>query len=96
MNTIPHPDSLPDAEALKRRIKPRIDAVTNAAHRKESLRLALDSALDVIAQTRNEVLGHGEDFNSGDRQKLATTLEQMGRLCWSVARECERRKGSGQ
>jgi hypothetical protein len=86
--------TLPDAEELKRKVKPAIEHAMLAEHRKAQLEMALDSSLDVIAQIRDELRTHGEDFNSGDRQKLAVTLEQMGRLCWSVARECERQKGA--
>ena len=75
------------------KLKPRIEAAMLATHRKDQLFLALDSALDVIAMARNELFAHGPDFTAGDRQKIATTLEQMGRLCWTVAKSCERQKG---
>jgi hypothetical protein len=84
-------DALPAPErvdALKKR--------TGEAIHKGAVMGALDSALDVVAQLQTIMREDSLPWTTGERQTLAVTLEQMGRLCWSVARECERRKGAAK
>lgn len=60
------------------------------AMRKAALATALDSAVNVIAETREFIRREKDLLTPGDRQQLAVTLEGMGRVCFSVAGECER------
>lgn len=74
--------------------KPALGVAECEAMQKGALAAALDSALNVVCETRRLILDKAMPWTSGERQALATTLEQMGRLCFSVARECERQKGT--
>lgn len=60
------------------------------ALQKECLVRALDSAINVVVETREWVQKHPEALNQGDKLKLSTTLQQMGRICYAVAEDCER------
>jgi hypothetical protein len=66
------------------------------AIQKGALSSALDSALNVVCETQKLIRDQRMPWTTGERQALAVTLEQMGRLCFSVARECERQRGGAR
>ena len=61
-----------------------------ASARKAALVSALDSCVTVVYETKELIRDASMQWQPGDKQRLAVTLEEMGRLCFSVARECER------
>ena len=58
--------------------------------RKAALVSALDAAVTVIYECRNELRDTKLNWTTGEKQTLSVTLEGLGRVCFSVARECER------
>ena len=58
--------------------------------RKQSLATALTCCCEVIVSSKAEIADPALKWESGELQGLATSLEQLGRLCFSVARSCER------